>query len=202
MPCFVFKKIYTSHYIPYKVTLLKQWDRTWKGFKSRHTFDTTLNAISSVRMTLTFCLLSSSIFSKLVWSLFLSCSSSRTLFCSFMNTLMSLAAFSTPISYTEMKGNTQMCITHLTLQLYPDNTDLSRMYTWSDVMCKVMRISHTSTCWIVSSVSPTSDIEMEGKVESEPKLLRSDGLLRRPGANYRNKESKLLGISIWHHYSH
>ncbi len=44
------------------------------------------------------CLLSSSTFSRLVCSLFLSCSSSRTRFCNFMKTLRSMAAFSTPIS--------------------------------------------------------------------------------------------------------
>lgn len=43
---------------------------------------------------------------------------------------------------------------------------------------------------MVSSVSPTSDIEMEGKVESEPKLLWLDGFLRWPGTNYR----AILGI--------
>lgn len=63
-------------------------------------------------MCATFRLLSSSIFSRLACSLFLSPSSSRTLFCSFINRPMSIAAFSIPISCGWEKIWTEMCVSH------------------------------------------------------------------------------------------
>lgn len=113
-----------------------------------HRTKSKFRSLCSCFMSVTLRLLSSSIFSMLACSLFLSPSSSRTLFCSFMNRPMSMAAFSIPIScgwvnmWTGNECHTTFCL------LWP--------------RCSVAGRRLTSTSWMESSVSPTSEVEMDG----------------------------------------
>lgn len=91
---------------------------------------------SAVPNWITLRLLSSSIFSTLACSLLLSCSSSLTLFCSFMNRLMSMAAFSNPISCTDRSviftgwGHLSLVISHSLTHLHLLNGVLGVSNLW------------------------------------------------------------------------